>query len=73
MYVPEWIWGTNVEMIAATTLDVYVPTDSYKPGASIWLKYTPFFKVKTLPDIPSASIPELSWRTGKWIAYKQQS
>ena len=36
--------GTNVEIIAATTLfkmDVYVATDSYKPGAAVWLKYTP--------------------------------
>ena len=41
------VWGTNVEMIAATTLfkmDVYVATDSYKPGVSVWLKYTPYLK-----------------------------
>ena len=62
--------GTNVEIIAATTLfkmDVYVATDSYKPGVAVWLKYTPYLKVKTLPDILSATIPMLSGRTGKWI------
>ena len=64
------VWGTNVEIIAAATLfkmDVYVATDSYKPRAAVWLKYTPYLKVKTLPDIPSATIPVLSGRTGKWI------
>ena len=40
-------------------MDVYVATDSYKPGAAVWLKYTPYLKVKTLPDIPSAAIPNV--------------
>ena len=56
-------------------LDAYVATDSYKPGAAVWLKYTPYLKVKILPDIFSATIPELSGRTGKWrnCSYKEQS
>ena len=37
------VLGTNLEIIAAATLfvlDVYVATDSYKPGTAVWLKYS---------------------------------
>ena len=66
------VWGTNVEIITAATLfkmGVYVATDSYKPGTALWLKYTPYLKVKTVPDIPAATIPVLSGRSGKWISF----
>ena len=39
----------------------------HKPGAAVWLKYTPYIKVKTTQDIPAATIPVLSERSGKWI------
>ena len=40
----QYIWGTTTEIIAAATLlqvDVYVATDSYRPGSVAWLLYTP--------------------------------
>ena len=39
-----YIWGTSTEIIAAATLfqlEVYVATDSYRPGIPTWLVYTP--------------------------------
>lgn len=63
------VWGTNLEIIAAATLyalDVYVATDSYKPGTAVWLKYTPYARIKTLPQIPTG-IPVLPGRSGQWI------
>ena len=47
-------------------MDVYVATDSYhRLGAAVWLKYTPYFKVKTVSDTP-ATIPVFSGRSGQW-------
>lgn len=63
------VWGTNLEIIAAATLfalDVYVATDGYKPGTAVWLKYTPYARIKTMPQIPT-SIPVLPERNGQWI------
>lgn len=40
----QYIWGTTTEIIAAASLfqvDVYVATDSYRPGGVTWLLYTP--------------------------------
>ena len=42
------VWGTTVEILATSSLfqiDIYVATDSYKPGKAIWLKYSP----RTMP------------------------
>ena len=39
-----YIWGTTTEIIAAATLfqvEVYVATDSYRPGSVTWLLYMP--------------------------------
>ena len=36
--------GTNLEIIVTATLfgiDIYVATDSYRPGKPLWLKYCP--------------------------------
>ena len=37
-------WGTTTEIIGAATLfqlDIYLPTNNYKPGIPTWLLYTP--------------------------------
>lgn len=65
------VWGTNLEIIAAATLfalDVYVATDNYKPGTPVWLKYTPYARIKATPQIPT-TIPVLPERSGhdQWI------
>ena len=39
-----YIWGTSTEIVAAATLfqvEVYVATDSYRPGIPTWLVYMP--------------------------------
>ena len=39
-----YVWGTSMEIMAAASffqLDVYVATDSYRPGVPTWLLYTP--------------------------------
>ena len=39
----QYTWGTSTEITAAATLlqmEVYVATDSYRPGIPIWLQYT---------------------------------
>ena len=39
-----YTWGTSTEIIAAATLfqvEVYVATDSYRPGVPMWLQYRP--------------------------------
>jgi len=39
----QFIWGTTTEIIAGATLfqiDVYVATDSYRPGSVTWLLYS---------------------------------
>ena len=36
--------GTNSEIIVTATLfgvDIYVASDSYRPGKPVWLKYSP--------------------------------
>lgn len=51
----QYIWGTTTEIIAAATLfqiDVYIATDSYRPGSVTWLLYTPK-PVSLLRDIPT--------------------
>ena len=37
-------WGTNLEIIVTATIfkmDVYVVSDTYRPGKATWLKYSP--------------------------------
>lgn len=41
-------WGTSLEIIATASLfrvDVYVATDSYRPGKPTWLKHAPNLEV----------------------------
>ena len=40
----QYTWGTSTEITAAATLlqvEVYVATDSYRPGVPMWLQYEP--------------------------------
>ena len=53
------VWGTNIAAATLFALDVYVATDSYKPGTAVWLKYSPYMRTKTAVQLPT-SIPVLS-------------
>ena len=55
------IWGTNLEIIVTATLfgiDIYVATDSYRPGSPTWLKYSPNSQATT--ELRRSSISDLS-------------
>ena len=55
------IWGTNLEIIVTATLfgiDIYVATDSYRPGCPAWLKYSPNSQATT--ELRKSSISDLS-------------
>ena len=58
------VWGTNIAAATLFALDVYVATDSYKPGTAVWLKYSPYMRIKTAVQLPT-SIPVLSEKKGK--------
>lgn len=69
-------WGTNVEIIATATLfeiDIYVVSDSYKPGRPTWLKYSPSLSAtKELHGSPaikdlSSTFPVLPQRKNQWL------
>ena len=56
-------WGTNLEIIVTATLfgiDVYVASDSYRPGKPTWLKYSPNALATT--ELRKSSISELPSR-----------
>ena len=51
------IWGTNLEIIVTATLfgvDIYLATDSYRPGKPTWLKYSP--NAKATMELRKSSI-----------------
>ena len=59
-----YTWGTSTEIIAAATLfqvEVYIATDSYRPGVPMWLQYTPkpislLANATILPYLPKHNI-----------------
>ena len=55
------IWGTNLEIIVTATffgIDIYVATDSYRPGSPTWLKYSP--NSQATRELCRSSISDLS-------------
>ena len=57
------IWGTNLEIIVTATLfgvDIYVASDSYRPGKPVWLKYSPNALATT--ELRKSSVNDLSSR-----------
>jgi len=68
-------WGINLEIIVTATLfglDVYVAMDSYRPGKSTWLKYSPNTLAvaelhhSSIKDL-SSSFPILSHKKSQWL------
>ena len=68
-------WGTNLEIIVTATLfgiDVYVASDSYRPGKPTWLKYSPNalatteLKKSSVSDLPS-TFPILAQKQSQWL------